>query len=57
AAIEQEMPMTAASIFWHETLYDCNLDQSLQLPFDRYRLSDEHRSGRGISVAFNFGDV
>ncbi|CAF4201259.1 unnamed protein product, partial [Rotaria sordida] len=56
AAIEQEMPMTAASIFWHETLYDCNLDQSLQLPFDRYRLADEHRTGRGISVSFNFGE-
>ncbi|CAF4045853.1 unnamed protein product [Rotaria sordida] len=56
AAIEQEMPMTAASIFWHETLYNCNLDRSLQLPFDRYRLSDEHRSGRGISVSFNFGE-
>ncbi|CAF4089084.1 unnamed protein product, partial [Rotaria sordida] len=56
AAIEQEMPMTAASIFWHETLYDCNLDQSLQLPFDRYRLSDEHRTGRGVFISFNFGE-
>ncbi|CAF4106619.1 unnamed protein product, partial [Rotaria sordida] len=55
-AVEQEMPMTAASIFWLETLYDCRLDRSLQLPFDRYRLSDEHRTGRGISFSFEFGE-
>ncbi|CAF1258472.1 unnamed protein product, partial [Rotaria sordida] len=55
-AVEQEMPMTAASIFWLETLYDCRLDRSLQLPYDRYRLSDEHRTGRGISFSFEFGE-
>ena len=27
----------------------------LPLPYDRYRLSDEHRTGRGISVSFDFG--
>ncbi|CAF4206750.1 unnamed protein product, partial [Rotaria sordida] len=55
AVIEQQMPMTAANMFWLDTLHDCNLDRYLPLPFDRYRLSDEHRSGRGISVSFNFG--
>ena len=49
------MPMTAASMFWRDTLYDCKLDQSLPLPYDRYRLSDEHRTGRGTSHSFAFG--
>jgi non-ribosomal peptide synthetase component F len=49
------MPMTAASMFWLDALHDCNLDQSLSLPFDRYRLSNEHRTGRGTSISFNFG--
>jgi non-ribosomal peptide synthetase component F len=49
------MPMTGASMFWHDTLHDYNINQSLSLPFDRYRLSDEHRTGRGTSVSFNFG--
>jgi len=47
--------MTGASMFWLEILHDCNLDQSLPLPYDRYRLSNEHRTGRGTSVSFNFG--
>ena len=49
------MPMTGASMFWLDTLHDCKLDQSLSLPYDRYRLSNEHRSGRGTSVSFHFG--
>jgi len=49
------MPMTAASMFWLDILHDCNLDRSLPLPYDRYRLSNEHRTGRGISISFNFG--
>ncbi len=53
--IEQEMSMSGASMFWHDILYDCNLDQSLPLPYDRYRLSNEHRTGRGISISFDFG--
>jgi non-ribosomal peptide synthetase component F len=48
------MPMTGASMFWLDTLHDCHLDRSLPLPFDRYRLVDEHRTGRGISVSFDF---
>ncbi|CAF3749419.1 unnamed protein product [Rotaria sp. Silwood1] len=56
AMIEQQMPMTAASMFWRDTLHDCNLDQALPLPFDRYRLSDEHRTGRGVSFSFDFGE-
>ncbi len=47
--------MTGASIFWLDTLHDCHLDRSLPLPFDRYRLLHEHRTGRGISVSFDFG--
>jgi non-ribosomal peptide synthetase component F len=49
------MPMTGAGIFWLDTLYDCNLDRSLPLPYDRYRLVDEHRTGRATSVSFDFG--
>jgi non-ribosomal peptide synthetase component F len=56
AAIEQEMQMTAANMFWLDALHDCNLDQSLSLPFDRYRLSDEHRIGHGTSFSFAFGE-
>ncbi|CAF3193446.1 unnamed protein product [Rotaria sp. Silwood2] len=48
--------MTAASVFWFDSLRDSKIDQSLPLPFDRYRLSDEHRTGRGISVCFDFGE-
>jgi non-ribosomal peptide synthetase component F len=55
ALIEQEMPMTDASMFWLDTLHDCHLDRSLSLPYDRYRLVDEHHTGRGTSVSFNFG--
>jgi non-ribosomal peptide synthetase component F len=55
AVIEQQMPMTGASMFWLDALHDCNLNQSLPLPYDRYRLSDEHRTGRGTSISFDFG--
>jgi non-ribosomal peptide synthetase component F len=48
------MPMTAASMFWLDTLHNCHLDRSLSLPYDRYRLVDEHRSGYGTSVSFDF---
>jgi fengycin family lipopeptide synthetase D len=49
------MPMTGASMFWLDNLHDCKLDRSLPLPYDRYRLSNEHRTGRGTSVSFDFG--
>ncbi|CAF3799439.1 unnamed protein product [Adineta steineri] len=55
AVIEQQMPMTGASMFWLDTLHDCKLDQPLSLPFDRHRLSNEHRTGRGTSISFDFG--
>ncbi|CAF1457723.1 unnamed protein product, partial [Adineta steineri] len=55
AVIEQQMPMTGASMFWLDALQDCKLDQPLSLPFDRYRLSNEHRTGRGTSISFDFG--
>jgi non-ribosomal peptide synthetase component F len=48
------MPMIGASMFWLDTLHDCHLDQSLPLPFDRYRLLEEHRTGRGTSISFDF---
>ncbi|CAF1390131.1 unnamed protein product [Adineta steineri] len=54
AVIEQQMPMTGASMFWFDALHDCKLDQSLSLPFDRYRLANEHRTGRGTSISFDF---
>ncbi|CAF4365702.1 unnamed protein product, partial [Adineta steineri] len=49
------MSMTGASMFWLDALHDCKLDQPLSLPFDRYRLSNEHRTGRETSVSFDFG--
>ncbi|CAF1541355.1 unnamed protein product, partial [Adineta ricciae] len=49
---EQQMLMTAANMFWMDALHDCKLDQSLSLPYDRYRLANEHRTGRGTSVSF-----
>ncbi|CAF1161511.1 unnamed protein product [Adineta steineri] len=55
AAIEQQMSMSGASMFWLDALHDCKLDQPLSLPFDRYRLSNEHRTGRGTSISFDFG--
>ncbi|CAF1199291.1 unnamed protein product [Adineta steineri] len=55
AVIEQQMSMTGATMFWLDTLHDCHLDQSLSLPYDRYRLSNEHRTGRGTSISFDFG--
>jgi hypothetical protein len=56
AVIEQQMSMTAANMFWLDTLHDCNLDRPLPLPYDQYRLLDEHRTGRGTSVSFDFGE-
>ncbi|CAF4244099.1 unnamed protein product, partial [Adineta steineri] len=55
AVIEQQMSMIGASMFWLDALHDCKLDQPLSLPFDRYRLSNEHRTGRGTSISFDFG--
>ncbi|CAF4185112.1 unnamed protein product, partial [Adineta steineri] len=55
AVIEQEMSMTGASIFWLDALHDCKLDQSLSLPYDRYRLMNEHRTGHTTTVSFDFG--
>ncbi|CAF1591872.1 unnamed protein product, partial [Adineta steineri] len=55
AVIEQQMSMTGASMFWLDALQDFKLDQSLPLPFDRYRLSNGHRTGRGTSISFDFG--
>ena len=49
------MPMTGASMYWLDALHDCRLDQPLSLPYDRYRLSNEHRSGRATSVSFDLG--
>ncbi|CAF1649578.1 unnamed protein product [Adineta ricciae] len=54
SVIEQQMPMTDASMFWLDTLHDCNLNQFLSLPFDRYRLSNEYRTDRRITFSFNF---
>lgn len=51
--IEQEMSMTAASMFWLDSLHDYDFNRSLSLPFDHYRLSEQHRTGRGISISFD----
>ncbi|CAF4153266.1 unnamed protein product [Adineta steineri] len=42
-------------MFWLDALHECKLDQPLSLPFDRYRLANEHRTGRGTSISFDFG--
>ncbi|CAF4067597.1 unnamed protein product, partial [Adineta steineri] len=55
AVIEQQMSMTGATMFWLDALCGCKLDQPLSLPFDRYRLSNEHRTGRGTTISFDFG--
>ncbi|CAF1247958.1 unnamed protein product [Adineta steineri] len=55
AVIEQQMSMTGASMFWRDALHNCKLDQALSLPFDRYRLANEHRTGCGSSISFDFG--
>ncbi|UJR06881.1 hypothetical protein I4U23_011170 [Adineta vaga] len=55
AAIEQQMSMTGAQMFWLDTLHNSKLDQPLSLPYDRYRLANEHRTGRGTSISFDFG--
>ncbi|CAF4136714.1 unnamed protein product, partial [Adineta steineri] len=55
AVIEQQMSMTGANMFWLDALHDCKLDQPLPLPFDRYRLANEYRTGRGTSISFDFG--
>jgi len=47
--------MTAASMFWLDTLHDYKLDHSLSLPFDRYRLENEHQTGHSTSISFDFG--
>ncbi|CAF4142030.1 unnamed protein product, partial [Adineta steineri] len=55
AVIEQQMSMTGASMFWLDALYDSHLDQSLSLPYDRYRLTNEHQTNRTTSIFFDFG--
>ena len=56
AVIEQRMPMSGATMYWMDTLDGCNLDRPLALPYDRYRLVGEHRSGRSTCVSFDFGE-
>ena len=50
------MPMNVAKIFWLDTLHEYKIDHMLPLPYDRYRLSDEHATGHGRSVSFNFDE-
>ena len=56
AVIEQRMPMSGATMYWMDALDGCNLDRPLALPYDRYRLVGEHRSGRSTCVSFDFGE-
>ncbi|CAF0960866.1 unnamed protein product [Adineta steineri] len=55
AVIERQMSMTGAEMFWHGVLHNCELNQSLSVPYDRHRLSNEHRNGRMTSISFDFG--
>ncbi|CAF4151313.1 unnamed protein product [Adineta steineri] len=52
--IERQMSMTGANMFWLDALHDCKLDQSLSLPYDRYRLSTQHRTCHTTSISFDF---
>ncbi|CAF1588127.1 unnamed protein product, partial [Adineta steineri] len=54
AVAKQQIPMTVVNTFWLDALCDCEMDRSLQLPFDRHRVSDEHRTGRGTLISFQF---
>ena len=56
AITEQQMPMTAASMFWLNALYDCNLDRPISFPYDRHRPIDKHRTTRTMSTSFHFGE-
>lgn len=56
AILEKQMAMSAASMFWLDALHDCNIDRTLPLPFDRYRLSHEHRTGAKTSVCLELGE-
>jgi hypothetical protein len=49
--------MTGASMFWLDTLHDCHLDRPIALPYDRYHLVNDHRTGRGTSISFDFGHL
>jgi non-ribosomal peptide synthetase component F len=49
------MSMTMASTFWLDVLQGYDINQPLSLPFDRHRVSDEQRTGRGTSASFHFG--
>ncbi|CAF4091083.1 unnamed protein product, partial [Adineta steineri] len=51
--IEQRMPMIGASMFWNDALHNHKLDQSLSLPYDRYRPTNDYQSGFGTSVSFD----
>ena len=55
AIIERQMPMIMAKTFWNEVLDDYSMDRSISLPYDRHRISNEQRTGRGISFAFDLG--
>ena len=54
AIIERQMPMIMAKAFWNEILDDYSMDRSISLPYDRHRISNEQRTGRGISFTFDF---
>ena len=51
--IEHEMAMSGASMFWRDVLHDCHLDRLLPLPYDRHRLTNEHRTGRAAFISFD----
>ncbi|CAF3666813.1 unnamed protein product, partial [Adineta steineri] len=55
STINHQMSMNEANMFWLDNLHDCELDQSLSLPYDRYRLANEHRTSHTTSISFDFG--
>jgi non-ribosomal peptide synthetase component F len=48
--------MKNAEKFWLDLLLDHNIDRCFSLPFDRYRLPNEHRTTCGISTSFYFNE-
>ncbi|CAF1681529.1 unnamed protein product [Adineta ricciae] len=48
--------MSGASMFWRDVLHGCQLDRLLPLPYDRHRLTNEHRTGRTALISFDLDE-
>lgn len=48
--------MTAAHMFWVDELYDCQFEQSLSLPYDRYYGTNNNQIGSSIRTSIKLND-